>query len=62
MAFIPMYNSLWSYFMDKKSTVTGYALVSYGISGALFNVLFLHLVNPDNIEATLNDNGFVYFD
>lgn len=48
MAFIPMYNSLWSYFMDKKSTVTGYALVSYGISGALFNVLFLHLVNPDN--------------
>ena len=48
MSFVPMYNCLWSYFMDKKSTVTGYALVSYGISGALFNVLFLQLVNPDN--------------
>jgi hypothetical protein len=46
MAFVPMYNCLWSYYMNKKNIVTGYVLLSYGISGILFNVMFLHLVNP----------------
>lgn len=46
MSFVPMYNCLWSYYTNRKSLVTGYVLVSYGISGVIFNVLFLHLVNP----------------
>jgi hypothetical protein len=49
MSFVPMYNCLWSYYMNKKNMVTGFVLLSYGISGILFNVMFLHLVNPDNL-------------
>jgi hypothetical protein len=45
-----------------KSTVTGYALVCYGVGGSLFNVVFLNLANPQNVSANMDDgDGFVYF-
>lgn len=62
ISFVPLYNCLWEYYSQIKSTVTGYALVCYGVGGSLFNVVFLNIANPQNFSANMVDqDGFVYF-
>jgi hypothetical protein len=62
MSFVPLFNSLWNYYETSKNRVTGFVLVIYGLGGIVFNILFLHLANPQNLKANKQDGDFTYFD
>lgn len=48
VSLIPTMNLLWSHFHRRKSVCTALNLVFMGIGTIIWNILFIHLVNPHN--------------
>jgi len=44
------------YFPKRKGLVTGIILSCFGISGVLVSTLMIYIINPDNINPTIDEN------
>ena len=47
----------WEWFPDHKGVVTGFTLGGYGFGSFIFSLVSTKLVNPDNLQADIEDPG-----
>ena len=53
---------MWSQFPNIKNKITAIVVVSFGIGNLVWNLLFMHLVNPENKEMSVKGKDLYYFD
>lgn len=58
---IPVLNCLWTQFKKDLSKISGVAIMGLSIGMIFWNILFLYIVNPDNIGAEMTQNGIPIF-
>ena len=61
MAAIPLLNCLWTQFPNDLSKISALAVVMFSIGMIVWNLLFMELVNPDNLPATVDEKGVPFF-
>lgn len=61
MAAIPLLNCLWTQFPRDLSKISALAVVMFSIGLIVWNLLFMELVNPDNLPATVDASGVPFF-
>lgn len=45
---VPILNSMWTQFPESKNKVTAILVIFFGIGGITWNLIFSHLINPNN--------------
>jgi hypothetical protein len=58
---IPVLNCLWSQFPQSLNKVSGSAVLFFALGMIVWNMLFLGMVNPDNVTAEIDESGQAYF-
>jgi hypothetical protein len=58
---IPILNCMWSHFPESKNKITALLVIGFGLGGVLWNLLFLHLINPHNQPAKLKVGNINFF-
>lgn len=61
MAAIPLFNCLWTQFPKDLSKISALAVVMFSIGMIVWNLLFMELVNPNNLPATVDEKGVPFF-
>jgi MFS family permease len=51
---IPVLNCLWTHFRKDLSKISGVAVMAFSIGMIFWNLVFLFIVNPDNIGAEID--------
>lgn len=51
LAAIPVLNCLWTHFKKDLSKVSGVAVMGFSVGMIFWSLLFLYIVNPNNIGA-----------
>jgi len=46
----------WEHFPERKGMITGIIIGSYGLGSFIFTRVSTHLVNPDNLKASVSLN------
>lgn len=46
---IPLLNCMWAHFPNSKNKVTSVLVVAFGIGAVMWNLIFMHMINPDNV-------------
>lgn len=54
VAYMSPFKNTYSYFPYRKGMCAGVCMMGYGIGSFVYNQIFLHLVNPNNLPS--NDN------
>lgn len=62
MSIVPIMNCIWTQFPDSKNKMTAIIVFFYGAGSMLWNIIFLHQINPLNREATIKDGDLYFFD
>lgn len=50
---IPILNCMWVHFPDSKNKVTSALVVAFGIGGVVWNLMSTHMINPNNLDASI---------
>jgi len=50
---------MWAHFPNAKNKVTSVLVVAFGIGGVVWNLLFMHMINPTNQDASI-ENGDIH--
>ena len=45
---IPILNCMWTQFPEAKNKITAVLVVAFGVGSILWNLLFMHMINPLN--------------
>lgn len=45
---VPILNCMWTQFPNSKSKVTAALVVAFGVGSIVWNLLFMHMINPAN--------------
>lgn len=56
---IPILNCMWAHFPNSKNKITSVLVVAFGIGGIVWNLLFMHMINPTNQDASI-ENGDIH--
>lgn len=48
---IPVLNCLWTHFKKDLSKISGVAVMAFSVGMIFWNLVFLFIVNPDNLSA-----------
>ena len=51
IAYMAPFKNTYAYYPDRKGMCAGVCMMGYGIGAFVYNQIFLHLINPDNIGA-----------
>lgn len=49
---IPILNCMWTQFPHSKNKITAALVVAFGVGSITWNLLFMHMINPNNDSAT----------
>lgn len=58
---MPVINCLWTQFPSHLSKISGMAVLMFSLGMITWNLVFLGLVNPDNLPAVTDENGIPIF-
>ena len=59
---VPVLNCLWSQFPGHLNKVSGVAVLFFSLGSIVFNIIFAHLTNPQNLTTSVQgDNEQMYF-
>ena len=58
---IPIINCLWSQFPKDLNKVSGAAILFFSLGMITWNIIFFKVVNPNNLEAEIDDQDQPYF-
>lgn len=45
---IPILNCMWTQFPQSKNKITAVLVIMFGIGSIVWNLLFMHMINPNN--------------
>jgi hypothetical protein len=45
---VPILNCMWVQFPKSKNKITATLVVAFGIGTTVWNILFMHMINPNN--------------
>ena len=45
---VPILNCMWVQFPKSKNKITATLVVAFGIGSTVWNILFMHMINPNN--------------
>jgi hypothetical protein len=54
LASIPLMNCLWTQFPKDLNKISGVAILMFSLGMITWNLVFMHLVNPDNAKAEID--------
>ena len=54
MASIPLINCLWTQFPKDLSKISGFAILVFNLGLISWNLIFLYLINPENVKAEID--------
>lgn len=58
---VPVLNCLWSQFPTHLNKVSGIAVLCFSLGSIVFNIIFVHITNPHNQQALVDENNQAYF-
>ena len=61
MAGIPLLGCLWTQFPKDLSKVSSVAVLMFSFGMIVWNLLFMQMINPDNVQADVDAEGFPVF-
>jgi hypothetical protein len=57
---VPILNCMWTQFPESKNRITAALVVAFGVGSIVWNLLFMHMINPTN-EAAVEHGDISYF-
>ena len=58
---IPVLNCMWTQFPESKNKVTALLVIAFGLGGIVWNLLFMHMINPNNEPAIHKHDNINFF-
>lgn len=58
---VPILNCMWTQFPKSKNKVTAILVIMFGVGGILWNLIFMHMINPTNQSATIKEEEDINF-
>ena len=57
----PILNCLWTQFRNNLSTASGILLISFSLGTIFWNLVFMYIINPNNVKAEIDENNIPIF-
>jgi hypothetical protein len=61
IAGIPLLNCLWTQFPKDLNKISGLAILNFSLGMIFWSLLFMYLINPENIKAMIDPSGLPIF-